>query len=186
MKIYTRTGDDGSTGLFGGGRVQKSDARVEAYGDVDELGSVLGLAGPEIASDTTRALLLDIQSRLFDLGAELASTPGRDVDLGSVPRIDATSVAELERAIDAAEEPLPQLTSFVLAGGSPGARWLHLARTVCRRAERHLVRLAATEPVRADIIHYLNRLSDLLFTLARAENHLADEQDQPWLGRKSR
>jgi len=183
MKIYTRTGDDGSTGLFGGGRVQKSDTRVEAYGDVDELGSVLGLAGAELMSEDARALLLDIQSRLFDLGAELASTPGKDVDLGAVPRIDAESVAILERAIDTAEEPLPPLKTFVLAGGSPGARWLHLARTVCRRAERHLVRLSQAEPVRVEVIHYLNRLSDLLFVLARAENHRAGVEDQPWLGR---
>ena len=186
MKIYTRTGDDGSTGLFGGGRVQKSDARVEAYGDIDELGSVLGLAGPELMAPESRALLLDIQSRLFDLSAELASTPGREVNLGAIPQIDADSVAKLERAIDDAGGPLPALTSFVLAGGSPGARWLHLARTVCRRAERQLVRLSQSETVRPEVIHYVNRLSDLLFTLARAENHRAGVEDQPWLGRKGR
>ena len=186
MKIYTKTGDDGSTGLFGGGRVSKSDLRVEAYGDVDELGSVLGLARPALTREASRELLANIQSRLFDLGAELASTPGRKIDLGAMLRIDDESVRELERAIDLAEMPLPALTTFVLAGGSPGAGWLHLGRTVCRRAERHLVRLAAVEEVRPEAIHYLNRLSDLLFVLARAENHAAGVPDEPWLGRRGR
>jgi cob(I)alamin adenosyltransferase len=184
VKIYTKTGDDGSTGLFGGGRVSKSDRRVEAYGDVDELGSVLGVARAQLGDGPVDELLATIQSRLFDLGAELASTPGRELALGAVSRIDEESVQDLERAIDAAEEPLPALTSFVLAGGSQGASFLHLARTVCRRAERHLVRLAQEEPVRPVAIHYLNRLSDLLFVLARAENHARSVPDEPWLGRK--
>jgi len=184
VKIYTKTGDDGSTGLFGGARVQKSDARVEAYGDVDELGSVLGLARTQLTRDGGRELLATIQSRLFDLGAELASAPGRELQLGAVTCIDEQSVTELERAIDDAEAPLPELTSFVLAGGSVGAAWLHLARTVCRRAERHLVRLAQREETRPVTIHYLNRLSDLLFVLARAENHAQGVADEPWLGRK--
>lgn len=183
MKIYTRTGDDGSTGLFGGARVAKSAPRVEAYGDVDELGAALGWALVHVERPATRALLPQIQSRLFDLGAELASAPGRELKLGSVPLIDDDSVGALEAAIDEAEAPLPALSSFVLAGGTAGAGALHLARTVCRRAERHVVQLAAEQDVRPALIRYLNRLSDLLFVLARAENHHAGVSDVPWLGR---
>ena len=185
MKIYTKTGDKGETGLFGGARVSKADARVETYGEVDELNSFLGLARAAGLAPETDALIARVQSELFDLGAELATTPGKEHNL-TTPRVGDTHIAALEQAIDAAEAPLPPLTSFVLPGGSQAAASLHLARCVCRRAERKLVALAATMPLRGELVRYLNRLSDLLFTLARGENHRAGVPDVPWLGRDAR
>ena len=178
MRIYTRTGDGGETGLFGGARVSKASARVEAYGDVDELNSAIGLARLHPIDAARDTLLARVQSELFDLGAELGSVkdPG-------VPPVGDGEVAALEAAIDAAEAELSPLASFVLPGGCPGAAHLHLARAVCRRAERGVVRLAATEAVRAEAIRYLNRLSDLLFVLARLANARAGVEDAPWTGR---
>lgn len=183
MKIYTKKGDGGSTGLFGGGRVSKSSVRVDAYGEVDELNSVIGWARQHPIDDGVDALLSSIQSMLLNLGAELSSTPGREVNLGSLPRVSDVDIESIERAIDASEAELPQLTAFVLPGGSPGAAALHLARTVCRRAERRVVTLAAAQDVRPEIVRYLNRLSDLFFSLARLANHRVGVPDAEWRGR---
>jgi cob(I)alamin adenosyltransferase len=181
MKIYTKTGDKGDTGLFGGGRVSKANARVDVYGEVDELNSVIGLARATRFDDAVDDLLARVQSRLFDLGAELATSPDSKVELG-IALVSEAEVLALELAIDKAEEELQPLKTFVLPGGSPAAAHLHLARTVCRRAERKLVALADDEPVRAECIRYLNRLSDALFVLARLANHRGGLGDVPWLG----
>lgn len=176
MKIYTRTGDDGSTGLFGGPRVRKDALRVEAYGDVDELNSALGVAREELPADDLRALVDALQSELFTVGAELA-TPDSSKN---VPRVSPAQVERMEREIDRLEAELPEMRNFILPGGSrPGAA-LHLCRTICRRAERKLVQLAAQETVTAEALAYLNRLSDLLFVMARAANLRAGGREIPW------
>lgn len=185
MKIYTRTGDKGQTGLFGGARVSKASARVACYGDVDELNSALGVARAAVLPIEIDLPLARIQLELFDLGAELATVPGKEDKLTS-PRIEDEHVLHLEQTIDALEEGLPPLTTFVLPGGCVGAAQLHVARTVCRRAERALVALADDEPVREGLVRYLNRLSDLLFTMARRANFAAGVADVPWLGRDRR
>ncbi|MCB9630829.1 MAG: cob(I)yrinic acid a,c-diamide adenosyltransferase [Sandaracinus sp.] len=182
MKIYTKTGDAGETGLFGGGRVSKASARVWAYGEVDELNSVIGLARTTPIDEVVDGLLAQIQSDLFDVGAELARTPGREVK-SFVPEIDDADVERLEQAIDRAESELAPLQTFVLPGGSPAAAHLHLARTVCRRAERRVVALEGEDVPRAVVVRYLNRLSDLLFVLARLANHRAGVPDVPWAPR---
>jgi len=185
MKIYTKTGDDGSTGLFGGTRVPKHDARVNAYGTVDELNSVLGLAAAEEGDARIRAMLAPHQVELFNLGSLLAS--GESMGAG-LPPLSAELVQEMERQIDAADAELAPLKNFILPGGSKQAALLHLARTVCRRAERetsgvreHFVKLA---PRLMPGIRYLNRLSDWLFTLARLSNHRAGLKDVPWTPNK--
>ncbi|MGF1468024.1 MAG: cob(I)yrinic acid a,c-diamide adenosyltransferase [Sandaracinaceae bacterium] len=183
MKIYTKTGDAGQTGLFGGTRVSKASARVRAYGDVDELNTVLGVALCHPIDDERTALLTAIQSELFAVGAELATRSGKEV---GIPLVGDPQVAVLERGIDAAEAELAPLTSFVLPGGAPGAAFLHQARTVCRRAERSLVTLAEEEPLRPELLRYINRLSDLLFVLARLANQRAGRPDVPWKGRSDR
>ncbi|HHH31846.1 MAG TPA: cob(I)yrinic acid a,c-diamide adenosyltransferase [Polyangiaceae bacterium] len=180
MKIYTKTGDDGQTGLYGGTRVSKADVRVHAYGELDELNSLVGLARTQPLPPDTDPLLERIQSELFDLGAELATRPGKEL---SGTAIGQTQIQSLERAIDAAEQQLSPLTAFILPGGAPAAAHLHVARTVCRRAERAIVALSTSEPVRAEVIHYVNRLSDLLFVLARLANHDASIPDVPWVAR---
>jgi cob(I)alamin adenosyltransferase len=184
VKIYTKTGDAGETGLFGGARISKASARVEAYGDVDELNSVLGVARAEGTPDDALDVLLGgIQSRLFDLGAEIANAKGKDL---GIPLVAEDDVVHLEDAIDRAEEDLAPLRTFVLPGGTRLSAHLHLARTVCRRAERRIVALGAAEgPLRGEVIRYLNRLSDLLFVLARHANHRAGVADVPWTGRGS-
>jgi cob(I)alamin adenosyltransferase len=172
-RIYTRTGDGGETRLSTGEPVRKDSARVEAYGAVDETNACLGLVRLHTAHDPEMdAMLARIQNELFDLGADL-STPERGRALGWEPlRIVASQVARLEADIDAVNVALEPLNSFVLPGGSPAAAALHLARTVCRRAERETVRLAGLpdEPVSAEAVRYLNRLSDLLFVLSRRAN----------------
>lgn len=182
MKIYTKTGDDGETGLFGGTRVSKASPRVNAYGEIDELNSAIGVARAHGADDATEGLLSRIQSELFDLGAELAARPGKDV---GIPPIDDPQIEALEGAIDEAEAELTPLKSFVLPGGCAAAAHLHLARTICRRAERSLVGLGDDE-VRGAVVRYVNRLSDLLFVLARLANQRASVPDVPWTGRKER
>jgi len=183
MKIYTRTGDDGTTGLFGGERRSKADIRVEAYGTIDEANAVIGGARAAGLSPDIDATLAEVQSDLFTIGAELGCAEGHEAKLKMV-LIDEADAARLEQAIDKAEEGLAPLKTFVLSGGTPGAAALHLARCVVRRAERTLVSAAAVRPVRAAIIVYLNRLSDLLFTLARRTNHLAGVPDVPWHPRR--
>ena len=183
MKIYTKTGDGGDTGLFGGRRVPKNDGRVEAYGDVDELNSVLGVVRAEGVDADVDALLADIQLELFDIGAELSTDPDKLHKL-TVPKISEGQVERFEHAIDKAETELTPLTAFVLPGGSKAAALLHHARTVCRRAERRIVALSQAESVRPEVIRYVNRLSDLLFTLARLANVRRGVPDVPWHGRE--
>ena len=182
LKIYTKTGDRGETGLFGGARVPKDDARVEAYGDVDELNSVLGLAVAASGDGEIAAGLRAIQTDLFTLGARLATPAPEDGgrDNPWIPRLDPARVAELEAWIDRAEEELEPLQNFVLPGGAPAAAALHLARTVCRRAERRVVTLAHTVEIPELVVMYLNRLSDLLFVLARVANRRAGAGEVTW------
>jgi len=183
VKIYTRTGDDGSTGLLGPGRVPKDAPRVEAYGTVDELNASLGVAR---ALDTARWIdpeLSAIQARLFNLGAELATLEAGA--LGKLERVSEDDVRALEGWIDAREKDLTPLKRFILPGGSPLAAELHRARTVCRRAERRLVALAQKESVEPRLVRYLNRLGDLLFVLARWCNHRAGAEEIEWSGRGS-
>jgi len=177
MKIYTKTGDDGETGLFGGPRVRKDAPRIEAYGAVDELNAVLGLARAETLPPDVDVLLASIQNGLFDLGAELATPEPAKMGVGTVGE---SQIAKLETAIDHYEATLPSLKQFVLPGGSRAAAALHIGRTVCRRAERRAIALAAVEPISSQLIIYLNRLSDLLFVLARAANQSAGLPDVPW------
>jgi cob(I)alamin adenosyltransferase len=179
-KIYTRRGDDGSTGLFGGPRVRKDDLRVAAYGDVDELNSALGVAREEVPAGDLRDLIDTLQSELFTLGAELA-TPDAAAAPKDVPRITPDHVARLEFEIDRLTEQLPPMKNFILPGGSlPGAA-LHFCRTVCRRAERKVVELAESAPVSKDALAYVNRLSDLLFVMARAANLRVGGREIPWV-----
>ena len=182
MKIYTKKGDDGRTALFGGGRVPKDDARVAAYGTVDELNAVLGWCATKVTDDSIVERIESIQHDLFALGAALATPPpaeGRERP--GTPSLPTQRVQEMERWMDAAAEELPPLKVFVLPGGGEGAALLHVARTVCRRAERAVVHLSAREPVEAEITVYLNRLSDLLFTFARLENHRSGGGDVAWV-----
>jgi len=171
-RIYTRTGDAGRTRLATGEQVSKSDGRVEAYGAVDETNACVGLARLHTRADAQfDALLGRIQNELFDLGADLATPPKEDEAEGQALRIVASQVERLEREIDAMNDRLPALQTFVLPGGTEAAAALHLARTVCRRAERETVRLVeAGAPVSAPALRYLNRLSDLLFVAARWAN----------------
>ncbi|HEX2450968.1 MAG TPA: cob(I)yrinic acid a,c-diamide adenosyltransferase [Gemmatimonadales bacterium] len=181
MKIYTRSGDEGDTGLFGGGRVPKHHPRVAAYGDVDELNSAIGLARATAPADLADQLLESVQRDLFAIGGHLATPdPERVSRTLEKAALSDDRVAEFERAIDAADAELPPLTAFVLPGGTPKAAALHLARTVCRRAERSVVRLAREAEVPPLFLVYLNRLSDLLFTLARLANHRARLGDTTW------
>ncbi len=171
-RIYTRTGDAGTTRLATGQPVSKSDLRVEAYGAVDETNACVGLARIHLAADPgLDAMLGRIQNELFDLGADLATPPKPDEPPGAALRIVEVQVSRLEQEIDQLNAGLPDLTSFILPGGSPGAAALHLARTVCRRAEREAVRLMeAGEPVSPVALRYLNRLSDFLFVASRWAN----------------
>jgi len=181
MKIYTKTGDKGDTGLFGGGRVPKDDIRVEAYGDVDELNAVLGMARCIEVMPRIDEVLVPIQRDLFAIGALLA-TPDREKMAMHLEkaRIDEGRITELERAIDDGELELEPLRAFIIPGGSPKAAALHVARTVCRRAERHVVRLQHEVELPALAVIYLNRLSDLLFTLARLANRRAGAGEVTW------
>ena len=181
FKIYTRTGDDGGTALFGGGRVRKDDIRVEAYGSVDELNAVLGWAIVQVETESSRNRLESIQHDLFTLGAELATPPAREGrKRPRTPVMPEGRVPEMEAWMDEADATLPELRAFVLPGGVPGAAALHVARTVCRRAERTVVTLAGSEEVPEEVVIYLNRLSDLLFTFARLENVTAGAGDVEW------
>ena len=180
-KIYTKTGDRGETGLFGGGRVGKDAPRVEAYGAVDELNAFIGLARSIEMMPRIDEVLVPIQRDLFGLGALLA-TPEREKMHQQLAkaRIDEARIAELERTIDAGESELEPLKAFILPGGTPKASALHVARTVCRRAERRVVSLAREAEVPPVVIIYLNRLSDLLFVLARVANRRAGAGEVTW------
>ena len=189
MTIYTRTGDDGDTALFGGGRVPKNDRRVEAYGAVDELNSFVGLtltsladadADADALAGVRRGLLL-IQNDLFALGANLATPEGDDSrPRPQTPDVPVARVEVMEEWIDQATEELPELRQFVLPGGTEAAAMLHVCRSVCRRAERSVVALGREETLDPGIVPYLNRLSDLFFVWARLENLRAGQADVPW------
>jgi len=180
VKIYTRTGDEGETGLFGGGRVSKTHPRVEAYGDVDELNATVGLARAIELMPRVDEVLVPIQRDLFAIGALLA-TPDREKMKKHLEKasIDEKRIAELERAIDGGDEELEPLKSFIIPGGTPKAAALHVARTVCRRAERRVIALGQEE-IPSIVVVYLNRLSDLLFTLARVANRRAGAGEVTW------
>jgi len=178
MKLYTKTGDDGTTGLFGGGRVPKASGRVEAYGTVDEANAVIGVARATRLDASIDGVLARVQEDLFTIGAELACVPGKEGKLG-MPLIGEADIARLEQAIDEADAACPPLKSFVLPGGSPQAAALHVARTVSRRAERAVLSLSDA-PARREVVVYINRLSDLLFALARRANVIAGVEDVPW------
>jgi cob(I)alamin adenosyltransferase len=185
-RIYTRSGDAGDTGLFGGRRVAKSDLRVEAYGAVDELNASLGVARTSITDLEIDALLRQIQNDLFHVGSDLATPLDGAETKGkiTIKRVSRSLAVSLETEIDRFEADLPALTQFVLPGGHPAAAALHFSRTVCRRAERRCVSLARsdepTKQVNPEIIRYLNRLSDLLFVLARTANHRNGVPDVHW------
>jgi cob(I)alamin adenosyltransferase len=191
MKIYTRTGDRGETGLLGGQRVSKSSLRVAAYGEVDELSAVLGLAASQLVEpaagdgrwQTLRDRLATLQHTLFSVGAELAQAP--EARQASAALLDEQAVAALESSIDVMSETLSPLRHFILPGGSPAGSTLHLARTVCRRAERAVVALAEQESVRELLLAYLNRLSDSLFVMARLANAMAGSPEPIWTGGRS-
>lgn len=178
MKIYTKTGDAGDTALFGGQRVSKDVLRIEAYGTVDELNAFLGLAAHHCESSDLKSRLLRAQGELFQVGADLA-TP-LDAKTSYIARLDEQPAQRLEAEIDEWEALLPPLTNFILPGGSqPGAE-LHIARTICRRAERRTVSLSRTEKINPNVLVYLNRLSDWLFVLALLVNHRQNAPETPW------
>ena len=179
MKIYTRTGDSGETALFDGTRVQKSDARVAAYGDLDELNAWLGLVIASLGNDVIAAKLRQVQRDLFAIGARLADPSHRIAGRVTKAVISPEDIARLETWIDAFDEELPPLRRFILAGGSAAGASLHVARTVCRRAERSMVALGG-EAFEHELLVYVNRLSDLLFTMARAVNQRAGMPEVEW------
>lgn len=180
MKIYTKTGDSGDTGLFGGERVSKSSPRLEAYGTVDELNSFIGLAITEIKDNEVKVLLEEIQSQLFDLGADLATPENDKTRKLNIKRIGAEYYGGIEKAIDNFDDKLEELKSFILPGGSKAAAHLHVCRTICRRAERAVVELNKISDTGENISIYLNRLSDLFFVLARYENFVSKVPDTRW------
>jgi len=180
MKIYTRKGDTGETGLIGGTRVIKSALRVEACGEVDELNAVLGWIWTKLTNDTIRQDLLQIQRDLFAVGAQLADPTGDVEQKAEKVGLTEGRVRGLEANIDRYDAVLSPLRAFILPGGSEGGALFHLARAVCRRAERRMVALAQNEPLSPILIPYMNRLSDLLFTLARAVNREAGVEEIPW------
>lgn len=179
MKIYTKTGDDGTTSLFGGGRVSKTHQRISAYGTVDETNAILGLVMASKPVKRIAEITGWLQNDLFKLGADLA-TPLTAKPF--VDRISASDIALLETTIDDLETGLPELKNFILPGGTMAAAHLHQARTVCRRAERLASELALDSTVNDSCLHYLNRLSDLLFVMSRFENHEAGQAETPWKG----
>jgi cob(I)alamin adenosyltransferase len=180
LKLYTKTGDDGTTGLFGGARVSKGHPRIEAYGTVDETNACVGLVRAllgDLDDELVHQILGQVQDDLFVLGADLATPSGAKP---VVPRVTTGHVERLEGWIDACNDPLPPLKTFVLPGGHPAAAQLHVARTVCRRAERLAVHAAELEPIGEQGLVYLNRLSDLLFALALRVNHATGTPETPW------
>jgi len=179
-RLYTRTGDTGTTALFGGGRVPKDQPRVAAYGEVDELNSTLGVAVAFIAQRRLTTELQGIQNELFNIGSELASEGGKAAEAGQMFKDPQTKIGTLERLIDEYDAKVEPLNTFILPSGSRAGALLHLCRTVCRRAERATVRLAREESVNPELVRYLNRLSDLLFVLARYVNKAARKPETPW------
>jgi cob(I)alamin adenosyltransferase len=178
-KVYTRFGDGGETRLFDGTRVAKDHPRVASYGQVDELSASLGASSAFIGDSNIRQLLTQIQKHLLSLGAELADPQYAD-RASAKGKLDPAWVESLERRIDEYETELPELRNFILSGGGPGGAMLHVSRTVCRRAERSVTQLAANTPINPSVIVYLNRLSDLLFVMARVVNHREGIEEIQW------
>jgi cob(I)alamin adenosyltransferase len=178
MKIYTKTGDTGSTSLFGGRRVSKADLRIDTYGTVDELNSYIGLLRDQEVNGTRKEVLVEIQDRLFTIGSILATEPGKTKV--KIPALAEADIQLLEIEIDTMESTLPAMTSFVLPGGHESVSFCHIARTVCRRAERLAVALHASEPINELVIKYLNRLSDYLFVLSRKMSKELNAEETPW------
>jgi cob(I)alamin adenosyltransferase len=178
VKIYTKTGDKGTTALFGGKRVSKADLRIETYGTVDELNSYIGLVRDQEINKKRKDVLVEIQDRLFTIGSILATEPGNTKV--KVPSLSESDVHFLENEIDAMESQLPPMKSFVLPGGHQSVSFCHVARTVCRRAERLVIALDAQEKTEALIVQYLNRLSDYLFVLSRKMTHELGAEETPW------
>ncbi|WP_026777947.1 cob(I)yrinic acid a,c-diamide adenosyltransferase [Polaribacter sp. Hel_I_88] len=189
MKIYTKTGDNGTTALFGGTRVKKYNARIESYGTVDELNSYIGLIKDQDINKDAKEALLKIQNELFTLGAMLATPPEKETlksgkERLNIPKINENSILFLENEIDKMDEVLPQMTHFILPGGHQAVSFCHLARCVCRRAERLSVELNDDEPINEDILKYLNRLSDYLFVLARKLSLDLQVEEIKWIPTK--
>jgi len=181
MKIYTKTGDQGTTALFGGKRVSKADLRIDTYGTVDELNSWAGLLRDQSVNDKRASILMEIQDRLFTIGSMLATEPGNQKV--KIPKLAPDDVNHLEREIDAMEATLEPMRSFILPGGHTSVSFCHIARTVCRRAERLTIALSQNEPVDELVIQYLNRLSDYLFVLARKMSAELQAVETPWQAR---
>ena len=177
-RIYTRTGDKGETGLVGGARVPKDSLRVDAYGNVDELNSALGIVRAFLNDGELDNLLAELQRDLFVVGADLASTP--EAQLRNIPRISSEKITAMERTIDMFEAQLPPLKAFILPGGGVAGSLLHNARTIARRAERRIVTLSKTEPINEELVPYMNRYSDLLFVVARVANHREKKAETEW------
>jgi len=189
MKVYTKTGDKGTTALFGGTRVPKHHIRIESYGTVDELNSHIGLIRDQDISTLYKNVLIEVQDRLFTVGAILATPPEKETLKNGQPRLQNLGITEhniefLEKEIDIMEESLPPMTHFVLPGGHTTVSYCHIARCVCRRAERLAVHLHETEPTDELVIKYLNRLSDYLFVLARKLSLDLHAEEVPWIPRK--
>ncbi len=182
MKIYTKTGDAGETGLFGGGRVAKDSPRVTAYGEVDELNATLGVVRATGVGPLD-GLCHSMQEQLFTVGAVLATPRGTKAD-AHIPHVRPEWISDMETAMDALDAELPKMTHFILPAGTPASAALHLSRTVCRRAERSVVALVRDGTVDARVLQFLNRLSDLLFMMARAVNHRAGVADVKWMPEK--
>ncbi len=182
MKIYTKTGDSGQTSLIGGTRVDKSHTRIESYGTVDELNACIGLLSDQEVNTSRRILLKEIQDRLFTVGASLATDPAK-AGKKAIPDILESDIELLEKAMDEMDTQLPELRYFVLPGGHQAVSFAHLARTVCRRAERQVIRLAEIEPVDSLVIKYLNRLSDYLFVISRKMAQELNIEEIKWIPR---
>jgi len=180
MKIYTKTGDKGETGLFGGDRVSKSSERIEAYGTVDELSSFLGLAKSEVKDKEVKKLLEKIQNELFTVGSDLATPDTEKNKKLNIVRVPEKFYTDAEKAIDYFEGKLEPLKNFILPGGTKTSALLHVCRSICRRAERKIVKLNGSEKISENILVYVNRLADLFFVLARYENKSAGVQDTKW------
>lgn len=179
MKIYTRTGDKGQTSLLGGTRVPKDHARIEAYGTIDELNSHLGMLR-DLLNGQQQELILGIQQKLFSIGSRLASANEQEADKFKVPHVAEEDITALEHAMDTMDRELPEMRNFILPGGHVAVSQAHICRTVCRRAERLVVHIAAQEQLPEVIVRYLNRLSDLLFVLARWAGHTLHAREIPW------
>lgn len=178
-KIYTKTGDDGTTGLVGGTRVKKFDARLEAYGTIDELNAAVGVIRSCDIPDTISSVLIEIQNRLFNIGSRLASDEKGD-KITEKLSITEAHIAFLEKAIDEMDKDLPKLRQFILPGGDLASAYCHVARTVCRRAERRILAFADSGTIQPEIVKYINRLSDFLFVLARKMAAISGVHEEPW------